>query len=122
MPDRLPSLVLLVAFWIPPAVVGRAAAEFAHRRTTRVRPALMFAGLATFVLAWSAAWFLVNLSAMPPYVPGASPDPTYRPPEAIAGLAVVSTALVLPVSAITCWLAFRSRGRSNEQPLLKEVE
>ncbi len=112
MPDRLLSLGLLVGFWIPPAVVGRAAAEFAYRRTTRVRPALMFAGLATFVLAWSAAWFLVNLSAMPPYIPGASRDPTYAPPEAVAGLAVVATALVLPVSAIACWLAFRSRERS----------
>ena len=112
MPDRLPSLVLLVGFWIPPAVVGRAAADLVHRSTTRVRPALMYAGLTTFVLGWAAVWFLINLSAMPPYIPGASHDPTYAPPEAVAGLVVVATALVLPGSAIACSLAFRSRGRS----------
>jgi hypothetical protein len=112
MPDRLPSLVLLVGFWIPPAVVGFAAADLVHRRTTRVRPALLYAGLAVLALGWSAAWFRFNLSRMPPYVPGATQDPTYAPPEAVAGLAVVASALVLPGSAIACWLAFRSRGRS----------
>ena len=112
MPDRLPSLVLLVGFWIPPAVVGRAAADLVHRSTTRVRPALMYAGLTTFVLAWAAAWFLFQLDRIPPYVPGATRDPTYAPPEAVAGLAVVAAALVLPVSAIACVLAFLRRARS----------
>lgn len=112
MPDRLPSLVLLVGFWIPPAVVGRVAADLVHRSTTRVRPALIYTVLTIFVLGWSAAWFLFNLSRMPPYVPGATQDPTYAPPEAVAGLAVVASALVLPVSAIACVLAFRSRGRA----------
>lgn len=56
MPDRLPSLVLLVGFWIPPAVLGRVAADFVHRSLTRVRFAVIYAVLATFVLAWSAAW------------------------------------------------------------------
>ncbi|HEV8365743.1 MAG TPA: hypothetical protein VGQ52_19675 [Gemmatimonadaceae bacterium] len=60
MPDRLLGLGLLVGFWIPPAMAGRAAAEFAHRRRTRVRPALMYAGLTTFVVGWSALWFLIN--------------------------------------------------------------
>ena len=114
MPDRLPSLVLLVGFWIPAAMAGRAAAEFARRSTTRVRPALMYAGLTTFVLAWSAAWFLINLSAMPPYIPGATQDPTYAPPEAVARLVVVATALVLPGSTIACGLAFRRRGRAKK--------
>ena len=112
MPDRLLSLVVLVGFWIPPAAVGRAAAEFVQRNPTRVRPAVMYAGLTAFVTAWSVFWFLVNLVAMPPYIPGASRDPTYAPPEAVAGLAVVAAALVLPVSAIACMLAFRSRTRS----------
>lgn len=111
MPDRLPSLVLLLGCWIPPAVVGRAAADLVHRSATRVRPALTSTVLATFVLGWSAAWFLLNLSRMPPYVPGATQDPTYAPPEAVAGLAVVASALVLPVSAIACVLAFRRRAR-----------
>lgn len=112
MPDRLPSLLLLVGFWIPPAVVGRSAAGLVHRSTTGVRPALTYAMLATFVLAWSAAWFLFQLNRIPPYVRGATLDPTYAPPEAVAGLAVVASALVLPGSAIACALAFRSRMRS----------
>ena len=111
MPDRLPSLFLLVGCWIPPVVVGRVAADLVHRNITRARPALIYAALATFVLAWSAIWFFVNLRAMPPYIPGATHDPTFAPPEAVAGLAVVASALVLPVSAIACVLAFRYRGR-----------
>lgn len=31
MPDRLPSLVLLVGFWVPPVLIGRAAADLVHR-------------------------------------------------------------------------------------------
>jgi hypothetical protein len=112
MPDRLPSLVLLIGFWIPPAVVGRVAADLIQRSAMRVRPALIYTVLATFVLGWSAAWFLFNLSRMPPYLPGATQDPTYAPPEAVVGLAVVASALVLPGSAVACVLAFRSRGRS----------
>jgi hypothetical protein len=112
MPDRLLSLGLLVGFWIPPAMAGRVAAELAHRSTARVRPARIYGGLTTFVLAWSAVWFLTNLGAMPPYIPGASHDPTYAPPEAVAGLVVVALALVLPGSAIACVLTFRSRRRS----------
>jgi hypothetical protein len=36
-PDRLPSLVVLVAFWIPPAVAGWVAAWFLQRSTRRYR-------------------------------------------------------------------------------------
>ena len=121
LPDRLPSLVLLVGFWIPPAVVGRAAADLVHRSTSRVRPALIYTLLTTFVLGWSAAWFLFNLSRMPPYIPGATRDPTYAPPEAVAGLAVVAVALVLPVSAIACFLAFHSRRRSLQRTAAASV-
>lgn len=112
IPDRLPSLVLLVGFWIPPAVVGFAAANLVLRSTRHVRPALIFTGLAIVALGWSAAWFLINLGRMPPYIPGATQDPTFAPPEAVAGLAVVASALVLPGSAIACAFAFRRRGRS----------
>ena len=112
MPDRLPSLAVLVGFWVPPAAIGFAAAELVRRSTTRVRPVLIYTALAVVVLAWSAAWFYFQLDRMPPYVPGATHDPTYAPPEAVAGLAVVASALVLPGSAIACVLAFRSRARS----------
>ena len=112
MPDRLPSLVLLVGFWIPPAAVGRAAAKLAHRSIHRNRTAVTYAMLATFVFAWSAGWFLFQLDRMPPYIPGSTRDPTYAPPQAVAALALVASALVLPVSAIACALAFRSRMRA----------
>ena len=111
LPDRLPSLVLLVGFWIPPAVVGFAVADLIRRSTTSVRPALIYIGLAIFGLVWSAAWFLFQLNRIPPYVPGATMDPTYAPPEAVWGLAVVASALVLPVSVIACLLGFRIRRR-----------
>ena len=109
IPDRLPSLIVLVGFWIPPAVAGWLAAEFLRRTT---RPIVTYAVLAIFVLGYAAAWFLFNLGRMPPYIPGATMDPTFAPPEAVAGLAVVAGALVLPVSALACVLAFRLRSRA----------
>jgi len=121
MPDRLPSLVLLVGFWIPPVVAGLAAADLVHRSTRRVRPALIYTLLIAFVLGWSAAWFFVNLNAMPPYLPGATRDPTYAPPEAVAALAVVAGALVLPGSALACALAFRRRARRLSRPTAAHV-
>lgn len=120
IPDRLPSLVVLVGFWIPPAVIGWLVAEFIRRSTKRVSAALIYAMLATFVLAYAALWFLFNLGRMPPYIPGATTDPTFAPPKAVAGLAIVSSALVLPGSALACVLAYRIRralGRSADQGL-----
>src|SRR5918997_7115798 len=111
IPDRLPSLIVLVGFWIPPAAAGWVAAGFLHRSAERSRAAVTFAVLAIFVLAYAAAWFLFNLGRMPPYIPGATTDPTFAPPQAVAGLAVVKSALVLPGSALACALAFRLRGR-----------
>jgi hypothetical protein len=45
MPDRLPSLVLLVGCWVAPAVAGWVAAGIAHRSTPRVRAVLKYAVL-----------------------------------------------------------------------------
>ena len=109
MPDRLPSLIVLVGFWVPPAVAGWVAAGFLQRSNKRGRATVTYA-LAAFVLGYAAAWFLFNLGRMPPYIPGATTDPTFAPPKAVAGLAVVASALVLPGSALACALAFRSRG------------
>ena len=109
IPDRLPSLIVLVGFWIPPAVVGWLAAGFLQRSTRRAGAIVTYTLLATFVLAYAAAWFFFNLSRMPPYIPGASTDPTFAPPKAVAGLAVVAGALVLPGSALACVLAIRIR-------------
>jgi len=115
LPDRLPSLIVLVGFWILPAVAGWVAAGFLHQSTKRNRAAVTFAVLAIFVLGYAAAWFLFNLGRMPPYIPGASIDPTFAPPEAVRGLAVFTSALVLPGSALACALAFRLRGRMLRQ-------
>jgi hypothetical protein len=111
LPDRLPSLIVLVGFWIPPAVAGWVAAAFLQRSTERYRATVIYALLATFVLGYAATWFLFNLGRMPPYIPGATTDPTFAPPKAVAGLAIVTCALVLPGSALACALAFRLRGR-----------
>ena len=111
IPDRLPSLIVLVGFWIPPAVAGWVAAGSLLRSTKPSRATLTYAVLAIFVVGYAAAWFLFNLGRMPPYIPGASTDPTFAPPKAVAGLAVVTGALVLPGSALACALAFRRRAR-----------
>ena len=110
LPDRLPSLIVLVGFWIPPAIAGWVAAELLRRSTKRYRVAVTLTFLAIFVLGYAAVWFLFNLGRMPPYIPGASTDPTFAPPEAVNGLAVFTTALVLPGSALACALAFRGYG------------
>jgi hypothetical protein len=70
-----------------------------------------YAVLAAFVLGYAAAWFFFNLGRMPPYIPGATTDPTFAPPEAVTALAIFTSALVLPGSALACALAFRLRGR-----------
>mgnify|MGYP003575560690 CR=1 FL=1 len=109
IPDRLPSLIVLVGFWIPPAVLGWLVAEFIRRSTRRISAALIYAVLGIVVLGYAAVWFLFNLGRMPPYIPGATTDPTFAPPKAVAGLAVVSSALVLPGSALACLLAYHIR-------------
>ena len=122
LPDRLPSLLVLVGFWIPPAVFGWVAAKFLLRSAKRYHTAETFAVLAAFVLGYAAAWFLFNLGRMPPYIPGATTDPTYASPQAVKGLAMFTSALVLPGSALACVLAFRRRkskslfGNSSESP------
>jgi hypothetical protein len=116
IPDRLPSLIVLVAFWIPPAVAGWVAAEFLQRSTKRAGDTMTYAALVIFVLGYATAWFFFNLGRMPPYIPGATIDPTFAPPRAVAGLAVVTSALVLPGSAVACALAFRWRRRILRGP------
>ena len=110
MPDRLPSLIVLVGFWIPPAVAGWVAAGAILRSTKRDRATMTYAILTTFVLGYAVAWFLFNLGRMPPYIPGASTDPTFAPPRAVTGLAVVTSALVLPGSASPVLWRFAAGG------------
>src|SRR5215510_9564897 len=96
LPDRLPTLIVLVGFWIPPAMAGWVVAGFLQQSTKRYHATVTFAVLATFVLGYAAAWFLFNLGHMPPYIPGATTDPTFAPPQAVTWLAIVTSALVLP--------------------------
>ena len=76
--------------------------------------ASQFAVLATFVLVYAATWFVFNLGRMPPYIPGATTDPTFASPQAVKALAVFTSALVLPGSALACALAFRLRKRMTK--------
>ena len=115
LPDRLPSLIVLVGFWIPPAIAGWVAAGLLRRSTKRYSVPVILTFLVIFVLGYAAAWFLFNLGRMPPYIPGASTDPTFAPPEAVTGLAVVTSAIVLPGSALACALAFRVRRRMHRR-------
>lgn len=110
MPDRLPSLIVLFGFWVPPALAGWAAARSLARRSRRDRPAVRYAALTAFVLAYAVAWFLFNLGAIPPYIPGATIDPEFVPPGAVGWLALIAGGLVLPGSALASWLAFRHCG------------
>lgn len=106
LPDRLPSLVLLVGFWVPPAVLGWITAASLGATPRHRAPTLML-GFAAIVNA--AAWFLVNVGRMPPYIPGATTDPTFAPPEAVSALAILTVVLVLPGSALAAAVAFRRR-------------
>ena len=107
LPDRLPSLIVLVGFWIPPAAAGWVIAGSLQRRTKRYGAVVTYAVLAAVVLGYAAAWFLFNLGRMPPYIPGSTTDPTFAPPEAVKWLTIVASALILPGSALACVLAFR---------------
>lgn len=115
MPDRLPSLIVLVGFWIPPAVAGWVAAASIERGAPSNRVRFTYAVLAAFVLGYAVAWFYYNLGRMPPYVPGATMDPTFASPRAAKWLAVFTSALILPGSALACALAFWRRGRRAER-------
>jgi hypothetical protein len=115
IPDRLPSLIVLVGFWIPPALAGCLAAGSWFRSAKPSRATVIYAILTIFVLGYAAFWFMFNLGRMPPYIPGATADPTFASPQAIKGLAVVASVLVLPGSALACALAFWLRRRLTKQ-------
>ena len=117
MPDRLPSLIVLVGFWIPPAVAGWVAAGSLLRSPRPDRAALTYVVLGTFVVAYAAAWFFFNLGRMPPYIQGATMDPTVATPRAAANLALFSGAVIVPGSAVACALAFRRRLRMTRSAI-----
>src|SRR5690349_10240842 len=110
MPDRLPSLIVLVAVWVPPAMVGWVAAGSVLRSPSPERVKRTAVVLGGLVVAYVAAWFVFNLGAMPPYIPGSVPtDPRIAPPRAVVSLAVFTTVVVLPICAAACALSFRRR-------------
>jgi hypothetical protein len=109
IPDRLPSLIVLVGFWIPPAVAGLIAAEVLRRYSSY--RTVTYALLAIFILGYAAVWFFFNLGRMPPYIHGATIDPTVATPEAVRNLVLFTSALVLPGSALAGALVFYLRRR-----------
>ena len=109
MPDRLPSLIVLAAFWVPPVIAGWVAAGVRQRSAAHARPTPIYAALAAFVLVYALAWFLYNVGRMPPYIPGATMDPTVATTQATMWLGIVTAGLILPGSAIACVLAYRRR-------------
>ena len=113
MPDRLPSLIALVGFWVPPALAGWAAARSVQRKSRRDRSAATAVMLAAFVLTYAVAWFLFNHAAIPPYIPGATMDPRFVPPGGTRWLALFTGAIVLPGSALACRLAWRTARRGH---------
>ena len=74
MPDRLPSLIVLAGFWVPPMVAGWMAAGSFQRRPKTERARLRYATLTAFVLGYVAIWFVYNATRMPPYIPGSTRD------------------------------------------------
>lgn len=110
MPDRLPSLIVLAGFWVPPTVAGWVAGGSLPKGGTADRGRLNLA-FAAFGVAYAAAWFLYNLGRMPPYIPGATMDPTIASPRAVRWLAAVTIGLILPLSILACAHAFRRRSR-----------
>jgi hypothetical protein len=77
----------------------------------------MYAVLAVAVSAWVGTWYLFNRAAIPPYIPGATRDPSYAPPEVVRGLVIFTGAVILPISAIACGLAFWRRLRQRPDRL-----
>jgi hypothetical protein len=92
---------------VPPAAAGWAAAVFLQQSTRRYRAIATRAAMMAFVPAYAAAWFFFNLHRMPPYIPGATMDPTYAAPEAAKALAIFTAVSILPGSALACAFAFR---------------
>ena len=119
MPDRLPSLVALVGFWVPPALAGWIAAGHLVKSRKFHRARITYATLAVVVVVYVAAWFLYNLKRMPPYIAGSTMDPSASAPEAMGWLAVVTAALILPGSAMACALAFGKRMRLDTERTLR---
>ena len=114
MPDRLPSLIVLIGFWVPPAALGWAVARSLQRsgRVSASRALVGTLGLA--VIAYALAWYYFNSHRMPPYIPGAVDEPTVATPEASRNLAIFTAALIMPGSALACAIAFLHRLRAPQ--------
>ena len=122
MPDRLLSLVILVGFWVPPALFGWMVASTYQRSNERARKSMKTTVLPAIVVLYAVAWFLLNLIAMPPYIPGATMDPVFPPSQrAIVGLAVFTALVVLPGSGLACYTLFRSRMRTVDKSDSKPI-
>jgi len=113
MPDRLPSLVLLVGFWLDPSrdswfCGGRSRSSNHHACSSGadLRPADDFRrGLRCGLVSFSARPDSAVRTRRHKWI-----QRTHHS-QAVAGLAVVSSALVLPGSVLACMLVSHSRGQ-----------
>jgi hypothetical protein len=109
MTSRILTLLLLFGFWLPPGVLGWWAAGRAPAKGGRA--VLTRFGLPVLVLAWVVAWFFLNAAFMPPYVSRGPHDPQDAPAMLAMAFAYSAVLIVLPGSALACWLAYRKRRR-----------
>jgi hypothetical protein len=105
-------LALLLLFWVPPATIGRLAALHLTQRLPRVL--LVRVLLPLLVLGWAASWFLLLVASLPPYESRGPGDPQDAPAMLVMSLLVIASMIVLPGSAIACWVSFQRQARIGE--------
>ena len=108
--------VLLFGFWVPPLTVGWWVGNNVSRARDPRRSLVPF--VLPTALLWSFLWLGAQLVMMPPYVKRGPADPADAPVYAMLGFATMALVIVLPVSAIVCWLAIRQH-RQNAASTVK---
>src|SRR4051812_1051719 len=92
---QLLALALLYGFWLPPLVAGL---WMAGRRQRVLNLPLTAVG-------WSLIWVVFLYLLFPPYVPKGPTAYYVNMLLLVACLLTFATVVVLPVSAIACWIA-----------------
>jgi hypothetical protein len=113
----LATLALLLGFWYPPILIGRWAGDRELR--VGVAPIHPAALVGLTALAWTASWLVLNVLLLPACVPQAPSDPCDAPGFIVLGFAFMAVLVVLPVSALVCSSARRSRlRRRSSEPVV----
>jgi hypothetical protein len=90
---------LFFGFWVPPLMVGR---WIAGRRQRVFNIPLTAVG-------WSLIWLVTMILLIPPCVRKGPSDPCDGPAYMVVGCFGLALYLVLPGSALACWLGTRRR-------------